>query len=79
MKAVTIMLNCPHCRLNSRYDTSFLEDAIHDRKIISCVACGGDFQIFVVGMIHHTDDRVELAGEKGRDIPTDSTPYEVNQ
>jgi len=42
-----ILLNCPHCRFSSRYDTSFLEDAIHDGKEISCVACGSHFEIVV--------------------------------
>ncbi len=42
-----ILLNCPHCRFSSRYDTGFLEDAIHDGKEISCVACGCHFEIVV--------------------------------
>lgn len=42
-----ILLNCPHCRFSSRYDTGFLEDAIHDNKKISCVACGCHFEIVV--------------------------------
>ena len=42
-----ILLNCPHCRFSSRYDTSFLEDVIHDGKEISCVACGSHFEIVV--------------------------------
>ena len=43
-----ILLNCPHCSFSSRYDTGFLEDAIHDHKEISCVACGGHFLLSVV-------------------------------
>lgn len=42
-----ILLNCPHCKLSSRYDTGFLEDAIHEGKSVSCVACGSHFQIVV--------------------------------
>lgn len=45
-----ILLNCPHCRFSSRYDTGFLEDAIHDHKEISCVACGGHFLLSVVAV-----------------------------
>ena len=42
-----ILLNCPHCRFSSRYDTGFLEVAIHDGKEISCVACGSHFEIVI--------------------------------
>ena len=45
-----ILLNCPHCRFSSRYDTSFLEDVIHDGKEISCVAYGCRFKLSVVAV-----------------------------
>lgn len=56
-----ILLNCPHCRFSSRYDTGFLQDAIHDHKCISCVACGGHFEIVIQKAVEqkHTPDAEE--------------------
>ena len=56
-----ILLNCPHCHFSSRYDTGFLEDAIHDHKEISCVACGGHFRLSVVAVESRpTQDALDL-------------------
>lgn len=57
-----ILLNCPHCRFSSRYDTSFLEDVIHDGKEISCVACGCRFKLSVVA-VYANEQSVERMPE----------------
>jgi len=66
-----ILLNCPHCSFSSRYDTGFLEDAIHDHKEISCTACGGHFLLSVVAVekaaqqsVHPTKSRWVLFLDK---------------
>ena len=59
-----ILLNCPHCKLSSRYDTNFITDAIHDHKEFSCVACGGHIQIVVVGLTRAAEHRNEAEGEQ---------------
>lgn len=45
---VTMLITCPHCKFSSRYDVSFIEDAIHDGKSIVCVACVEKFEIVTV-------------------------------
>src|SRR5512138_1766780 len=40
-----IMIRCPRCRFSSRYDVSFVEDAINHGDAIKCVACGEGFRI----------------------------------
>lgn len=42
-----IMLVCPHCRMGSRYDYGFVEEAIHNYNNIACVACGGNFGVII--------------------------------
>jgi len=42
-----IKIVCPNCMLGSRYDASYLEDAIHDHTGITCVACGCVFEIVI--------------------------------
>ena len=69
-----ILLNCPHCRFSSRYDTGFLEDAIHDVKEISCVACGGHFRLSVVAV-----DRRTTALVPDGFHPVQNSNLEINQ
>ena len=42
-----ILITCPHCKLGSRYDGSYIEDAIKIRHDIVCVACGEVFNLVV--------------------------------
>lgn len=42
-----IMIVCPHCKLGSRYEASYIEDAIKIRHNIVCVACGDEFNLIV--------------------------------
>jgi hypothetical protein len=42
-----ILIPCPHCCIVSRYDASFIEDAIKERKGIECVACFLSFNISI--------------------------------
>lgn len=42
-----ILITCPHCKFGSRYDGSYIEDAIKIRHDIVCVACGGEFNLVV--------------------------------
>ncbi len=42
-----ILITCPHCKLGSRYDSSYVEDAIKICHNIVCVACGGEFNLVV--------------------------------
>lgn len=42
-----ILIICPHCKFGSRYDGSYIEDAIKIRHDIVCVACGEVFNLVV--------------------------------
>lgn len=42
-----ILITCPHCKLGSRYDSSYVEDAIKINHNIICVACGGEFNLIL--------------------------------
>ncbi len=42
-----IRIPCPHCHIVSRYDASFIEDAIMEQKGIECVACFLSFNVLV--------------------------------
>ena len=42
-----ILITCPHCYVASRYDASFIEDAIKEHKGIECVACFLSFNVIV--------------------------------
>lgn len=42
-----ILITCPHCKLGSRYDGSYIEDAVKIRHDIVCVACGEVFNLVV--------------------------------
>lgn len=43
-----IQIICPHCKFGSRYDASFLEDAIKDNSGVVCVACEKKFHVVAV-------------------------------
>lgn len=40
-----IKIYCPHCRMSSNYDISFMEDAIHHGDKVKCVVCGKEFSV----------------------------------
>jgi hypothetical protein len=42
---VAIRIPCPHCKFVTRYDASYLEDAINEHKDIYCVSCDRRFFI----------------------------------
>lgn len=42
-----IKINCPHCKFGSKYDASYIEDAIWIHHDIICVACGETFNLVV--------------------------------
>jgi DnaJ-class molecular chaperone len=58
------LLYCPHCKFGSRYDAEFITDAIHDHKKISCVACGGHFQIIIEGLTRAAELHVHPTTEQ---------------
>lgn len=64
-RVAAILITCPHCSIRSRYDTSYLEDAIHDHTRIDCVACGETFVIEIVRQPRAVEQRDEAAA--GRD------------
>lgn len=42
-----ILIVCPHCKFGSRYDSSYIEDAIKICHDIICVVCGETFNLIV--------------------------------
>ena len=42
---ITMKIICPNCKIGSRYSVSFIEDAIHEKKPIVCVACEKRFTV----------------------------------
>lgn len=43
----SLLIVCPHCKLSSRYDCSYIEDAIKIKHDIVCVICGEVFNIVI--------------------------------
>ena len=50
-----IKIVCPHCRIGSKYESSWLEDAIYEGSNITCVACGEMFKIELVCQIRDAE------------------------
>ncbi len=42
-----LQIICPHCHFGSRYDASFVEDAIKYGQNLKCVACGKELKVIV--------------------------------
>jgi len=59
---VTMLINCPQCRISSRYAVSFIEDAIQAAFPIVCVACSKKFTIITVRQIRDAELRNEADG-----------------
>lgn len=56
-----IMIVCPHCKFGSRYDASYIEDAIKICHNIVCVVCGDEFNLIVSPIV-----KAEKAPVRGR-------------
>ena len=60
-----VKIACPHCGFTTRYDASFLEDAISEHREIFCVACDKSFKIFLECQTRAAEQRNgAVAGEQ---------------
>ncbi len=57
-----ILITCPHCKLGSRYDSSYVEDAIKINHNIICVACGGEFNLILSPIEEAVEQNAHLTG-----------------
>ena len=66
-KPLEIKMTCPNCRFVTRYDESYLEDAIKYHKWIWCVACDKPFRIVFQVLARDAEQRngAERAGANG--------------
>jgi len=46
-----IRIACPHCRIVTKYDVDFIEEAIKEKKQIICIACEECFEIVLVPQV----------------------------
>lgn len=63
-----ISIRCPHCSFGSRYDISWLEDAIKFGESIRCSACNKPFVIKAHRQKHDGEHNVQPT-EAGRTDP----------
>lgn len=66
---VSMLVTCPNCKFSSRYAVSFIEDAIHDKFNITCVACGEKFIIVTISQTRAAEQQDEASGEGAGETP----------
>ncbi len=73
-----ILITCPHCKLGSRYDGSYIEDAIKIRHDIVCVACGEVFNLVVsIPTSEAVEHGVQLTDGGHAESDNESTPATI--
>jgi hypothetical protein len=45
-----ISIVCPRCKFGSKYSVSYVEDAIHDKLVMTCCVCERKFQIVTISL-----------------------------
>lgn len=70
-----IMIRCPHCSFGSRYDVSYLEDAIKFGESLCCLACNKSFVIKAHRQKRSAEQRDEADAQGRIPLPPDQTGY----